>query len=114
MEQPANIDSYLVRFRAGQQHAIVERVEEPLLADPALLLDQDAMHHRYLARRSAEAEQRDPDPDAHRSEEHTSELQSLMRISYAVSCLNNKILVFCRFLPHQWNMRYFIAECDAQ
>src|SRR3546814_9742612 len=25
--------------------------------------------------------------DAHRSEEHTSELQSLMRISYAVFCL---------------------------
>src|SRR3546814_984398 len=28
-------------------------------------------------------------PD-HRSEEHTSELQSLMRISYAVSCLKKK------------------------
>src|SRR3546814_2445034 len=28
-----------------------------------------------------------------RSEEHTSELQSLMRISYAVFCLNNKKLV---------------------
>src|SRR3546814_3952861 len=27
---------------------------------------------------------------AHRSEEHTSELQSLMRISYAVFCLQNK------------------------
>src|SRR3546814_1256486 len=27
---------------------------------------------------------------ANRSEEHTSELQSLMRISYAVSCLNKK------------------------
>src|SRR3546814_9214026 len=27
---------------------------------------------------------------AGRSEEHTSELQSLMRISYAVFCLNNK------------------------
>src|SRR3546814_1408378 len=27
---------------------------------------------------------------AHRSEEHTSELQSLMRISYAVFCLKNK------------------------
>src|SRR3546814_8811122 len=26
-----------------------------------------------------------------RSEEHTSELQSLMRITYAVSCLNKKI-----------------------
>src|SRR3546814_7761332 len=27
---------------------------------------------------------------SHRSEEHTSELQSLMRISYAVFCLKNK------------------------
>src|SRR3546814_6120252 len=31
-----------------------------------------------------------PDPDEDRSEEHTSELQSLMRISYAVFCLNKK------------------------
>src|SRR3546814_2487954 len=35
-----------------------------------------------------------PVPDTlseyHRSEEHTSELQSLMRISYAVFCLTNK------------------------
>src|SRR3546814_1517446 len=29
---------------------------------------------------------------AHRSEEHTSELQSLMRISYAVFCLKKKKL----------------------
>src|SRR3546814_8518031 len=29
-----------------------------------------------------------------RSEEHTSELQSLMRISYAVICLNNKKKTF--------------------
>src|SRR3546814_3503210 len=29
-------------------------------------------------------------PAARRSEEHTSELQSLMRISYAVFCLNKK------------------------
>src|SRR3546814_8167721 len=29
-------------------------------------------------------------PDVFRSEEHTSELQSLMRISYAVFCLKNK------------------------
>src|SRR3546814_3984384 len=35
----------------------------------------------------------DKDPDfvaGHRSEEHTSELQSLMRISYAVFCLKKK------------------------
>src|SRR3546814_10208505 len=30
------------------------------------------------------------DPGDQRSEEHTSELQSLMRISYAVFCLNKK------------------------
>src|SRR3546814_8878557 len=29
-------------------------------------------------------------PAVHRSEEHTSELQSLMRISYAVFCLKKK------------------------
>src|SRR3546814_9412660 len=33
---------------------------------------------------------RECDPDRVRSEEHTSELQSLMRISYAVFCLKNK------------------------
>src|SRR3546814_3418199 len=37
----------------------------------------------------AGAERRIPAP-APRSEEHTSELQSLMRISYAVFCLNKK------------------------
>src|SRR3546814_10758699 len=31
-------------------------------------------------------------PAARRSEEHTSELQSLMRISYAVFCLNKKTI----------------------
>src|SRR3546814_10314282 len=31
-----------------------------------------------------------PSPRRHRSEEHTSELQSLMRISYAVFCLKKK------------------------
>src|SRR3546814_8069053 len=37
--------------------------------------------------------QRSPDAqDAMRSEEHTSELQSLMRISYAVFCLNKQTI----------------------
>src|SRR3546814_4716564 len=31
-----------------------------------------------------------PEPPRERSEEHTSELQSLMRISYAVFCLKKK------------------------
>src|SRR3546814_1352529 len=35
-----------------------------------------------------------PDEELLRSEEHTSELQSLMRISYAVFCLKKKINKF--------------------
>src|SRR3546814_7505338 len=38
---------------------------------------------------------RDRDIGAHRSEEHASELQSLMRISYAVFCLENTNTVRC-------------------
>src|SRR3546814_6103001 len=41
------------------------------------------------ARRTGQTEQRTA-TDAERSEEHTSELQSLMRISYAVFCLKKK------------------------
>src|SRR3546814_6113702 len=32
-----------------------------------------------------------------RSEEHTSELQSLMRISSAVCCLKKKIYIYCQY-----------------
>src|SRR3546814_8833430 len=39
----------------------------------------------------ARVEQRHRGVGAERSEEHTSELQSLMRISYAVLCLKKKI-----------------------
>src|SRR3546814_1944190 len=37
-------------------------------------------------------------PKPGRSEEHTSELQSLMRISYAVFCLKKKNILFIFFL----------------
>src|SRR3546814_6092654 len=36
----------------------------------------------------------------YRSEEHTSELQSLMRISYAVFCLKTNKLYICVHLKH--------------
>jgi hypothetical protein len=38
-------------------------VQESLLADPAFLLDEDAVHHRDLPGRPAEAQQRNPRPD---------------------------------------------------
>src|SRR3546814_5133028 len=44
-----------------------------------------------------------------RSEEHTSELQSLMRISYAVFCLkkknNNKVKIKNKTRPHNKKLR---------
>src|SRR3546814_9472057 len=38
-----------------------------------------------------------------RSEEHTSELQSLMRISYALFCLKNKTLLITTINTYQVN-----------
>src|SRR3546814_5487181 len=53
-----------------------------------------------------------------RSEEHTSELQSLMRISYAVFCLkkNNQLLAPCRVavLDRQAEFLAGGTEIDAQ
>src|SRR3546814_8953065 len=43
-----------------------------------------------LARRYSDAAWKRAQDNASRSEEHTSELQSLMRISYAVFCLKKK------------------------
>src|SRR3546814_10358131 len=41
---------------------------------------------------------------AHRSEEHTSELQSLMRISYAVFCLHKKIPTYEKSINRLTNL----------
>src|SRR3546814_4236979 len=49
---------------------------------------------KYRARFQERPEhQREPDREIDRSEEHTSELQSLMRISYAVFCLKKQIVL---------------------
>src|SRR3546814_5819036 len=64
-----------------------------LLADPqnhrsvGLAHFVDAAKEQYLAQTLRQLVDRPTNP---RSEEHTSELQSLMRISYAVFCLKKK------------------------
>src|SRR3546814_9105023 len=66
--------------RQGLRHlpvAVPARPGDP----PAAGEDEHDRQHRKRAARPA------PDRPAARSEEHTSELQSLMRISYAVFCL---------------------------
>ena len=65
VQKPADIGSELLCLGPGQQHAIVEGVQKALLPEPALLVDQDAVHHRDLPCRAAEAERRDPRPDPH-------------------------------------------------
>src|SRR3546814_6552719 len=51
---------------------------------------------------------------AGRSEEHTSELQSLMRISYAVFCLKKKRLVVNNtYRQHKTTQCYNISTCKT-
>src|SRR3546814_2362327 len=52
--------------------------------------DGEARRHRMAAAVDQEARLARRDDRRTRSEEHTSELQSLMRISYAVFCLKKK------------------------
>src|SRR3546814_5983760 len=75
--------------------------EETRLEDEFALLDDPRDKYEYIielgrALPPLEAEHK---TEANRSEEHTSELQSLMRISYAVFCLkkkkNNNYLFTC-------------------
>src|SRR3546814_5751918 len=81
---------YTTLFRSeGALHLQLSRDEdaERRASDAQRLADPD------LRRAGAAQEGRDespPDAEARRSEEHTSELQSLMRISYAVFCLKKK------------------------
>src|SRR3546814_10612031 len=61
-----------------------------------MLVDQlhvtvPAQQHREVVEPADDALQLDAVHQKHRSEEHTSELQSLMRISYAVFCLKKTI-----------------------
>src|SRR3546814_3856919 len=98
------------RWRAGdRRRGAVQRHHELLSADPLFLADPVwkisalkpthplPVHHSWPLYERARffelgqlhrCETLDPIPD--RSEEHTSELQSLMRISYAVFCLKKK------------------------
>src|SRR3546814_3288223 len=65
----------LLLRRAGRSHSGRGRAAAPPAGDPAPYAMGRQPRHRG---------------GRHRSEEHTSELQSLMRISYAVFCLKKK------------------------
>src|SRR3546814_5164569 len=75
-------------------------VRARLLPEPGLYAEPRQLPHRAVSAHDAMPPERPVDPRRRtpdiavarrcRSEEHTSELQSLMRISYAVFCLKQK------------------------
>src|SRR3546814_7642420 len=81
---------YTTLFRSATHHLAdflahdaLDQVGE-IVVQPALQLRGEGLADQFLQRAPA------ADGDGARSEEHTSELQSLMRISYAVFCLKKK------------------------
>src|SRR3546814_8371233 len=89
---------YTTRFRSqchGQVHQ-EDPVRRGVRVHPEQLLD--ALRHHIPVVRPGRPDSwrrhadrgRSPEARSTRSEEHTSELQSLMRISYAVFCLKKK------------------------
>src|SRR3546814_7927560 len=80
--RPGEAEAQLRMRGALQEHRLVDQLGDVLLA-----------HHR---RRHAGKGRELVDHAADRSEENTSELQSLMRISYAVFCWTNKNHIFAR------------------
>src|SRR3546814_4765006 len=62
--------------------------------------NQPRRDQRQMVVRAAQSEGMTVVPEGGRSEEHTSELQSLMRISYAVCCLKQTNINRIKSLPH--------------
>src|SRR3546814_7133815 len=81
----------------GRGDSSVARIDGFFLVGPRVLRSAKALARRGFAQAHAEhadyyriTESGRRALATHRSEEHTSELQSLMRISYAVFCLKKK------------------------
>src|SRR3546814_8550470 len=73
------IDLRFLRSARGIVHAFARRSNAVNLPDQSSMAQQGTRACEFF-----------PDGVSGRSEEHTSELQSLMRISYAVFCLTKK------------------------
>src|SRR3546814_8371356 len=83
---------YTTLFRSQGQAA---RPPHPALRNPRGERLQHLQHDR-----PAQGADRQPRQGVDRSEEHTSELQSLMRTSYAVFCLKKKHKTVYNTLSH--------------
>src|SRR3546814_2275529 len=70
--------------------AVTLKFASPVARATALAATLSTADGQRLAAKASDSDRNDPWLTEVRSEEHTSELQSLMRISYAVFCLQKK------------------------
>src|SRR3546814_4180664 len=89
----------IVAARHGEQPMLVSQMRDK---GTAVRFQSDTQHQPPAAHTFEQCVmvrdkllQTGAEPLSHRSEEHTSELQSLMRISYAVFCLKKKNTMTC-------------------
>src|SRR3546814_4104619 len=80
---------YTTLFRSAIEHAHLSR-DQAFLAGQLESLSEDIIYSGFLYRLDELGSALPWKLLSRRSEEHTSELQSLMRISYAVFCLQKK------------------------
>src|SRR3546814_6343396 len=81
---------YTTLFRSPSRRATVPRHARAYLSAEMLEFGVLRGHVEQQLRVTPAGGERAPAGEIMRSEEHTSELQSLMRISYAVFCLKKK------------------------
>jgi hypothetical protein len=62
VHEPADVRGELLGFGAREHHAVIERVQEAPLGDPAAALDEILVHDRDLPGRAAEADEAEPQP----------------------------------------------------
>src|SRR3546814_7548704 len=96
VDGPAGLVAHAPALESARAHRLDHRVSTPDEVEEhlAATVGAEIEHHRPLAPADVEVHERGALDDGPRrlprSEEHTSELQSLMRISYAVFCLKKK------------------------
>ena len=66
VQQPADVGRQLLRLRAGQNHAVVQGIEKPLIAHPFPLLHQFMVHDGNLSGRAAEVDETKLEPELER------------------------------------------------
>src|SRR3546814_10525879 len=86
---------YTTLFRSVQIDLPFGRIGK-IIADEVLARADDGIVYEVGRDLRVQVGRRGGQRQAARSEEHTSELQSLMRISYAVFCLKKKKKTRCR------------------